>query len=83
MEVVGTISASPVYLDILTAGEEVAGAGAGELHCLATIAVDGLGRDVQNDDICKVYRAVVSAVYVLAAADVRVVALLIGIVLEV
>ena len=82
MEVVRTVGAGPLDLNIFAAGEEISRAGAGELHGLTAVAVDGLGGNVEDDNVCKVYRAVVAAVDVLISAYKCMVAFLVRIILK-
>ena len=82
MEVIRTVGACPIDLNIFAAGEEIAAAGACHLHCLTSVAVYRLGGNVQNDNIGKVDRAVVSAVDIFITADECVVAVLVSAVLE-
>lgn len=83
MEVIRTVGASPVDLNIFSAGEEITGAGACELHGLTAVAVNGLGGNIEDYDICKVYRAVVAAVDVLISAYKCMVAFLVRVYLKV
>ena len=46
VEVIRTVGASPIDLNIFAAGEEIAAAGACHFHCLTPVAVYRLGGNV-------------------------------------